>query len=75
MTTLPLLLTSVWILCWLGCSYEIIRFIKRCPSQDDPGFLLWDLEDQLPLLVAVLLVMWPVVAIQVTMIVLKSRTR
>jgi len=66
MIPLPYLVLMVaWAVGWLGSSYEIIRFVKTCPDEDDPGFLLWDLEDQLPVLVAVLLVAWPVVCFRI----------
>lgn len=74
MMPLPfLVLTLVWVFGWLFSSMEIIRFIKSCPEEDDPGFLLWDLEDQLPFLVAVLLVAWPFVCIRIALAVWGNR--
>lgn len=68
-----LALLSLWLLGWAVTSYEVIRFIKTCPDEDDPDFLLWDLEDQLPLLVTVLLVAWPVVCVRVVIAVWGAR--
>lgn len=71
---LPLMvLICVWLVGWLVSSFEIIRFINSCPDEDDPEFLLWDLEDQMPALVALLLVAWPLVCLRIAFAVWGSR--
>lgn len=47
----------LWLADWLIMSAAAVLIIKHTPGNDS---WLWDLEDQLPLLIAVLLVAWPV---------------
>jgi hypothetical protein len=66
--TILMLLSFAWIVCWLVMSAEVVRFIKTCPDSDDPEGLLWDLDDQLPVLVVALLFMWPVLLVRLVAI-------
>ncbi|MEV4975497.1 hypothetical protein [Streptomyces scopuliridis] len=68
-------LALMWLCNWLIVSGGIVYFVKNCPPQADTDFLLWDLEDNLPLLVAVMLIAWPIVMARLLPVVLPTALR
>lgn len=54
---MPSLFILLWLVNWLIVSTSTVLIIKHAPGND---MWLWDLEDQLPLIIAVLLIAWPV---------------
>ncbi|QKW31423.1 hypothetical protein HUT11_35250 (plasmid) [Streptomyces seoulensis] len=56
------LLLLPWLLGWLTVSAVAVYIVKNAPGDD--GWL-WDLEDQLPLVVVLLLLAWPVLLAQI----------
>lgn len=72
----PSTLLLLWLANWLVMSSAVVYFVKNRPaSSPSSGFHLWDLEDNLPALVALLLVAWPAALFRLVPIVLPLPTR
>jgi hypothetical protein len=54
------ILGAVWLVGWAASSVLAIRAVK-----DDDSWMAWDLEDQLPFIVAGFLLLWPWFALKI----------
>ncbi|GAA1111078.1 hypothetical protein [Streptomyces javensis] len=72
----PSALLLLWLANWLVTSSAVVSFARNTPAGSaSPRIDLWDLEDNLPGLVTLLLVAWPVALLRLLLAVLPSPTR